>query len=345
MDISIGETRLMLSYAIRRWCWAAVVSWLPLATSWGQTAAPPPLSPPAPTSQTPSSEKAASQNQSTATQSTATPSAAGQSSDARDAEATVAPEFVRIVRDDGTPQALQTAIATYRGAGPNGEVEVTLVGAIHIAERDYYHQLNERFKTYDALLYEMVTDPEMGIPDPEERGLSPISTIQVGLKEMLELTFQLDEIDYRAKNFVHADMTPQEFFDTMKARQEGVLQMFFRSLGSGIAMQSTGRGGDIEVLSALMSNNRTQGLRRAFAEQMQMMDGQMAALTGEDGKSTLITERNAKALQVLKRELAAGKRKIGIFYGAGHLKDMHASLINDFDLKLVDTQWLTAWKL
>lgn len=256
-----------------------------------------------------------------------------------------APEFVRVLKRGGVPKALQTAVATYRKPGAVDGVEVVLVGAVHIGEAAYYHKLNELFKTYDALLYELVSEPGMGVPDPEERGISPISTIQVGMKNSLELTFQLDEIDYAAKNFVHADMTPKEFFDTMEARQEGVLQMFFRSLGSGIAMQSAGKGGDVGLLAALVSDDRAKGLRRAFAEQLQMMDGQMAAITGEDGKSTLITERNAKAFKVLDAQIKAGKKKLGIFYGAGHLKDMHQRLIDDYGMELVETKWLDAWGL
>lgn len=261
-------------------------------------------------------------------------------------EKDAAPDFVRVFEKDGVPQSLQTAVATYRQVGQADGIEVVLIGAVHIAEPNYYSQLNQLFKSFDALLYEMVTDPEMGIPDPKERGLSPISTIQVGMKEMLELSFQLDEVDYKAKNFVHADMTPKEFFDTMNSRKEGVLQMFFRSIGSGIALQSTGRGsGDVGLLAALVAEDRAKGLRRAFAEQMQMMDGQMAALTGEDGKSTLITERNAKAFEVLEREMKAGKKKLGIFYGAGHLKDMHERLLEEHGMELVETKWLDAWGL
>ena len=260
-------------------------------------------------------------------------------------EGGAAPEFVRVLKRGGVPKALQTAVATYRKPGAVDGVEVVLVGAVHIGEAAYYHKLNELFKTYDALLYELVSEPGMGVPDPEERGISPISTIQVGMKNSLELTFQLDEIDYAAKNFVHADMTPNEFFDTMEARQEGVLQMFFRSLGSGIAMQSAGKGGDVGLLAALVSDDRAKGLRRAFAEQLQMMDGQMAAITGEDGKSTLITERNAKAFKVLDAQIKAGKKKLGIFYGAGHLKDMHQRLIDDYGMELVETKWLDAWGL
>lgn len=255
------------------------------------------------------------------------------------------PEFVRVLKQDNKPQALQTAAVTYRKPGDESEVAVTLIGAVHIGEPEYYSELNQLFHSFDALLYELVADPAMGIPDPEERGVSPISTIQVGLKDTLELSFQLDQIDYKAKNFVHADMNPEEFFQTMEARKEGLLQMLFRSMGSGLAMQSSGKSSDLEVLAALVSTDRARGLRRAFAEQMEMMEGQMAALTGEDGKSTLITERNAKAFEVLDREIKAGKKKLGIFYGAGHLKDMHERLVNDYGMEIVETKWLDAWDL
>ena len=256
------------------------------------------------------------------------------------------PEFLRVKKDGRKKVALQTAVAKYRRVGePNGP-EVTLVGAVHVGEAEYYSKLNQLFRSYDSLLFEMVMDPSAGVPDPEERGVSPVSTIQVGMKDALDLTFQLDEIDYKAKNFVHADMTPTEFFDTMNKREEGLMQMVFRSIGSSIAMQSSGKStGDVELLAALVSDDRAKALRRAFASQMQMMDGQMAAITGKDGKSTLITERNAKAFEVLKDELESGKQKLGVFYGAGHLKDMHERLLKDFGMELVETEWMDAWDL
>jgi hypothetical protein len=48
---------------------------------------------------------------------------------------------------------------------------------------------------------------------------------------------------------------------------------------------------------------------------------------------------------VLKNQLAQGKKKIGIFYGAGHLSDMDTRLRKDFGLKPVSINWLTAWNL
>ncbi len=72
----------------------------------------------------------------------------------------------------------------------------------------------------------------------------------------------------------------------------------------------------------------------------------MQAIEGPDG-STLIGQRNKKALSVLKRELVAGKKRIGIFYGAGHMPDMAARLKKDFGLEpdRSSIKWLTAWDM
>jgi hypothetical protein len=254
-------------------------------------------------------------------------------------------EFVRLDKDGKKLRAMQTAVITYSDpAKPEGP-KVTLIGAVHIAESAYYSQLNTMFRQFDSLLYEMVMDPEGGIPDPKERGVSPVSTIQVGMKDALGLAFQLDEVDYKAKNFVHADMTPAEFFRSLKTRKEGPMQMIFRSLGAGIAMQSKGKSNDLGLLAAAFNDKPQIGLRRAMAEQMIEMDGQMAALSGDDGKSTLITERNAKAFEVLDKELQRGKKNLGIFYGAGHLKDMHERLIKDYGMQPEKVDWLDAWNL
>ncbi len=148
--------------------------------------------------------------------------------------------------------------------------------------------------------------------------------MQVAMKDALELVFQLDEIDYEAKNFVHADMTPQEFLNDMQKRKDSFVNMFARVLGSSIAAQGSSANQDAAVLAALMQPNRAIALRRVFAQQFETADIQMAGLEDAEGLSTLVTERNAKAMEVLKTQLGKGKRKLAIFYGAAHLDDMHA---------------------
>lgn len=260
-------------------------------------------------------------------------------------------EFLRIRRDDmGQPIALETAIAKYV-SGPKSKypgVEVDLVGAVHIGGRDYYDDLNRRFRGYDSVLYELVAEEGTRVtPDQAKGGRSPVSALQVGMKDLLELEFQLEKIDYQAKNLQHADMTPQEFAKDMENRGDSMVQTLFRMMGAGLAMQASGNGGDAGLLLALLAPDRTRQLRRAMANQFQEMEATTIGMAGEDGKSTLITERNGKAFKVLEQELNAGKRKVAVFYGAGHLPDMATRLECDFGLQsAVDqTEYLEAWNL
>jgi hypothetical protein len=74
------------------------------------------------------------------------------------------------------------------------------------------------------------------------------------------------------------------------------------------------------------------------------MESLMVSFGGEQG-SVIISERNKMALKVLREQINAGKRKLGIFYGAGHLNDMDERLRKDFGLEPVSATWLTAWNL
>ena len=165
---------------------------------------------------------------------------------------------------------------------------------------------------------------------------------------MLELAYQLEEIDYTKKNFVHADMSPEEFSRVMGERNESWMQMFFKMMGSALTLQAAkGGNSDADLLAALFSRkNRAKRLKRVMSTQFGNLDGTMSILEGEHG-STIIGERNRKALEVLQSELDKGKKRIGIFYGAGHLPDMEARLAKDFGLYPDEQsiQWLTAWDM
>jgi hypothetical protein len=122
--------------------------------------------------------------------------------------------------------------------------------------------------------------------------------------------------------------------------------MFLRLMGTGIAQSAAGAGGmnDAALLMAMFSKDRATRLKTVMAEQFESLDGQMAALDGPEG-STIITERNKRCLEVLDKQLAAGKKKIAIFYGAGHLPDMERRLTADYGFKRSGETWLAAWQL
>lgn len=253
-------------------------------------------------------------------------------------------DFVRFVAE-GDGGHLDTAITTYR----KGDVELVLFGAVHIADQACYDTLNDRFTTCDALLYELV-GPENYRPK-KDRDLSgnPVALLQAGLKNALELQFQLDGIDYAPANFVHADMTPEEFEASMAQRGESLLTIMLDMMLSGMQAQAAAPA-DAEgaaaapampdLVTAFRNGEGRHTLRMSFAAQMEQIEAM--AVGGKDG-STLLEGRNEKCLQVLEREIAAGKKQLGIYYGAAHLPHMERRLVQDLGFTRTDHQWLVAW--
>lgn len=256
-------------------------------------------------------------------------------------------KFMRVTRDkDDNPIAMETATKRYVSA--DGSLVVDLVGAIHIADADYFKGLNKDFEQYDALLFELVA-PEGSVPR-KGRGKATgiVSGVQNFMKDMLALEFQLDQVDYEKPNFVHADMTPNEFSKVMKDRGESPISIFLRLMQASAEAQANRKRPPppaSELLTVIFDKERGPSiLKRMMADEMSEADTMLEALNGEEG-STLITERNKVALKVLREQIDAGKKKIGVFYGAGHMVDMEKRLIKDFGLKLQETRWLTAWDL
>jgi hypothetical protein len=267
-------------------------------------------------------------------------------------------EFLRLSRDDRDRLlSLDTSIVEYaraevapadRGRQP---LQVDLVAAVHVGSQSYYDTLDRLFADYDAVLYELVAPPNSR-PKPGAKPSGAIGSAQQGLKQMLGLEFQLEAVDYTAANFVHADLSPKEFDAAMKKRGESWWSMFMKLMGEGMARaEREGRqpGGDVsigEMFGLLFGSGeaRQVRLRRIMAEQFTDMEALTAAFGGDEG-STLITDRNAAALRVLREQIAKGRRRIAIFYGAAHMDDFDHRLREDFALQPRETVWLEAWDL
>ncbi len=265
------------------------------------------------------------------------------------------PEFLRLNRDDaGDPLALETAIVRYTSARqPGGQpLEVDLVAAVHVGSRSYFATLNHLFRNYDAVLYELVAPPNARVPRAGGRPSGAIGTAQKGMTRLLGLEFQLDQINYRAANFVHADLSPRQFDEAMRKRGESWWTMFAKLMRESMAKaEAAGPAADRQpdlsfgdIFGLLFGSDRELRLRRILAEQFSDMEVLTTAFGGEEG-SSLITDRNAAALAVLKQQVRNGSRSVAIFYGAAHMDDFDRRLQNDFGLQPEETAWLEAWDL
>ena len=138
-------------------------------------------------------------------------------------------DFIRFKEYDFNA-SLETDSAKYIN---DDGVEVELIGVVHIADKKYYQEFNEQFKKYDSLLYEMVGgDPDKPLTkeDLAANKKNPMRFFQLLIGGMMKLDFQLDHIDYTAKNFVHADMTMETFQERQKAKGENLFSLIEKSI-------------------------------------------------------------------------------------------------------------------
>jgi hypothetical protein len=257
--------------------------------------------------------------------------------------------FIRLSRDEKKqPLALESAIVRYVPKDRSKKAPIVdLITAVHIGEKSYYQRLNREFEGYDAVLYELIAPEGTRIPKGGGPGSgSFISMIQKAMKDVLELDFQLQMIDYTRPNLLHADMSPDQFAESMNKRGENMFSMFIRMMISAMNQQDPQQtaDSDMKLIMALFDKNRAMALKRVMAEQFQSMDGMLSAVEGAEG-STLLSERNKVALEVLQKQIAEGKKKLAIFYGGGHMPDFDKRLRDQFGLVPISTRWLTAWNL
>jgi hypothetical protein len=258
-----------------------------------------------------------------------------------------APEFARVDYDaDERPRALQMSVASYVPAAGDRLLQVDLIGAIHIGDPAYYAELNERFRDYDVLLYELIAPQGGAGSNRLEKRKGILSSTQIGMTKMLDLSFQLDEINYDAANFVHADLTPDELRASMEERGESLYVYFWRIFFATLNEYAKDPLGlrDMQLLSGMLASGEDDSFKIMIAYEMTNLDS-VEDMLGDDSSNAVIGARNQRAIDVLRREIAAGGKRIGIFYGVAHMPDMEERLLEQLDLSWARTDWVDAWQL
>lgn len=242
-------------------------------------------------------------------------------------------DFIRVDQDEKAAR-LQPAIASYQ----KGKVTVSLIGAIHLGDKAYYDDLNERFKKYDRVLFEMIGGEDPAVIKQEAGGEEhPLNRIYNLVGTILKLSHQKNVINYTAKNFVHADLTHAEFAKLQKERGESILSFAMEAAGN---TENAKQSSTEALMKALLSGDPDKA-KLLLVDALAQGDEAMAGLTGQ---SVIITDRNAKCLKVLASQIAKGDKNLGIFYGAAHFPDMEKSLLEQ-GFQKTGQEWVTAWEI
>ena len=309
--------------------------------------------------------------------------ACGQNRGASEA-APLKPEYYRIAEDDrpGVGQHLRYAPAGTEAGGldiavtnfvhPDTGVRVSLFGVVHVADRPYYEEVARRLATYEVVLYEGIKPAGTDAAEWQARfepGGGDVGSLQAKLARWFGFQYQLDAIDYTAANFVHADMTEEEFIAggggvmipsrtapvpssdgdqadgatarTPKGPDYGMGQ---RSLTSAVhsTLRAVEKFGD--ALLSRPSVFRSMG-RRMFAETMGTADIG-TALDMMPGLGELILQkRNEVVIRKLEETLSSAPASVAVFYGAAHNADLESRLTGPLGFERKEAVWLRAWAL
>ena len=249
------------------------------------------------------------------------------------------------IRYDSNIGQLDTSIVTMRNA--RGQ-EIDLIAAVHVASPAYYSTLNKKFKSYDAVLYELILPDEMAgqrLPEQLETG-SGVAGMQAMIAQAMGLTTQMAKVNYSPANFVHADLTQSGLSQKMTERQENLMSYMMKALAAsdtsganlGVTDQELAELDFMAIMSGRTSAKDRKILKKLLGSTLASSGGLLSAL----GDSALIAERNKAAIKVAERETQAGKRRMAIFYGAAHMPDLRKRL-TDAGWKATGTDWVKAW--
>ncbi len=231
------------------------------------------------------------------------------------------------------------------------------IGAVHIGDESYYRDLNRRFKSYDGVLYELVADPTRIKQLNPKTATSGLGWFQKRLSDLMGLSFQLEFIDYQAPNFIHADLSPAQLQAAMNARGESLFELLWKMLTVSMDPSFQRRAKEIErsadslkglnpllILMRGATPREQLTIKRFMARGMLESESFLRIMEGDQGLA-LIQDRNKAVIDVVRRELAGGKKHLAIFYGAGHLADLHKRLTTELGFGMKGIEWLPAWTI
>ena len=273
---------------------------------------------------------------------------------ATEAAKVAGPDYVRIAGDERSNR-MEVKVATF--TLPDGRT-VDLFGVVHLGDATYYQDVDQRLATYDAVLFELVGNPS-SLQNPSAPDASdaqpprphPLRGLQKGIGSLFKLEFQLERIDYTRPNFVHADATAGEFAKMQADRGESMMKLLLQSLkmSGDPAMQEKFKDanniGIADLVMLFYSEKSMQRVKLVFArllaESEELLEG---GLLEKD--NAIIKGRNEVALRKLKEVLSdPAKKRVAIFYGAGHMPSMQRDLEDKWQGRLTSEAWLPAWTM
>ncbi len=230
-------------------------------------------------------------------------------------------------------------IATAAYEHPVSKRRVYLVGVVHIGHAEYFEELQHELDAMDLVMWEGVGAKEKPTRETAER-FDVLFRVQVLLKNLLNLDFQLEEIDYERPFWRNSDVSINRLQTVLEERDlelipnEKLMKRVFGALFEVIDPEKVGRS------EALGRSYRAVVAPSMVDPTAQFERAGMAAM-----KEVLLDLRNRHVIDDLAQVLAEpGPERIAIFYGAAHLDGMDVAVREELGFEYLGSMWHEAWR-
>ena len=244
--------------------------------------------------------------------------------------------YIRALRteDGGT---LDVAVGAFER--PDGR-RVYLVGAVHIAHPETFAEQQAILDSMDLVLWEGVGGHEKPSEEAMER-FDVLFKVQTALKNVLNLDFQLERIDYKRGFWRNSDMGLNDLQAELDRRNLSIMpnEELVRGLFGTIFKV-------IDPKKVPRNETVGRGYRALVAPFMSDPDKLFEQASAEGLKEVLIGMRNRKVMDDLAAILAEpdAPQRIAIYYGAGHLPGMAQIMMDEMGFRYLGAHWITAWR-
>ena len=234
--------------------------------------------------------------------------------------------YARIIQSAPDAFTTQTGSRLFRKPG---SPDIDLVGAIHIAQPDYYQRLQQRLDQSDLVLFEGVSDRKSdGTPTGREK-----NGTYKRLADSLGLTVQTSGIDYKRSSFRRCDLSLEEMAaildqEIAQGGAKGAAADDAKAEFAKIKTLLSGKSLLTNLVLGLVSISPT--LREYVL--LMIVSSDISNLEKKQLPSRLnqliIQDRNQHVAGELRKLIGSGSRhrRIAIFYGATHLPDSEQRL-------------------
>jgi hypothetical protein len=264
-----------------------------------------------------------------------------------DPDAPGAGHYTRYAKDGAKP-GLQIGVVHFEKPGAP---RVDLVGVVHVADPAYFAEIQGILDREEIVLFEMVRNPdEDGAkkPEPANPAVDDLDTLrkfQKTIATLLDLSFQVDHVDYRRKHFLHADMT---------------LDQFMAAGGGDFSKEMADQMARVAPLLNMIAkvfdpSDASEGAKKRVAMIRAMVKPMLGTLLGNMGDKAglmlgdaevnelIIVKRNEVAMAMFDTVVRSRTPKsVAIFYGSAHMPDFEKRL-EERGYQRAGGRWLTAW--